>query len=94
MSTTITIDDAAEKVAKLYAQRHDLSLSKAISEIVMRHASEPDTIPNRSGPVEAAPEIDPSHSWIKYVDGIPVFNVPRGRTIRNEEIRALMDEDF
>lgn len=38
MRTTITLDDAAEQVATQYAQSRDISLSKAISELVVRAA--------------------------------------------------------
>jgi hypothetical protein len=31
---------------------------------------------------------------IKYIDGIPVFDIPQGRTITDQEIRAALAEDF
>jgi len=31
---------------------------------------------------------------IKYVDGIPVFDIPQGRAITNEEVLAALAEDF
>ena len=57
MRTTITLDDEAEGIARQYAESRNLSLSKAIEELIVRS-------------VRRQPRV-------KYVDGIPVFDLPR-----------------
>jgi predicted transcriptional regulator len=74
MRTTIKLDDEAGEIVQLYADSRAISISKAISELVLQ-ATKPRT-------------------WIKYVDGIPVFDIPQGRTITQEEIRAALTEEF
>jgi len=74
MRTTIQLDDEAEEIVRLYADSRDISVSKAISELV----------------VEA---VRPKMR-IKYIDGIPVFDVPRGKMITDEHVRALIAEEI
>ena len=93
MSATVTLEDAAAEVAKLYAESREISLSKAASELVLQHGLHESQI---QSPPEAGSTvvIDPDRSWIKYVDGIPQFNIPQGRIITNDEVRAALEEDF
>jgi hypothetical protein len=73
MRTTITLDDEAAEIARQYAQGRDLSLSKAINELIVRGT--------RRTP------------RIKYVDGLPVFDLPKSRRrITTEFIKELEDE--
>lgn len=72
MRTTIKLDEEAEEIVRLYADSRDISISKAISELVLQ-AAKPRT-------------------WIKYKDGIPVFDVPRGEMIPDELVRQLEAE--
>lgn len=74
MRTTIKLDDEAEEIVRLYADSRDISVSKAISELVVQ-------------------AVHPKMR-IKYIDGIPVFDIPQGRTIRDEEIRAALAEEI
>ena len=74
MRTTIQLDDEAEEIVRLYAGSRDISVSKAISELV-RQAVQP-------------------KMRIKSVDGIPVFDVPRGETISDEHVRTLIAEEL
>jgi hypothetical protein len=57
MRTTITLDDEAEDIARQYAESRNLSLSKAIGELIVRS-------------VRRQPRI-------KYVNGRPVFDLPK-----------------
>ncbi|HTV65634.1 MAG TPA: hypothetical protein VMD98_08520 [Bryocella sp.] len=73
MRTTITLDDETAAIATQYARSRELSLSKAISELIVR------------GTRRAA--------RIKYVDGLPVFDLPKSRRrITTEFVKALEDE--
>jgi hypothetical protein len=74
MRTTITLDDPAQEIATLYAESRDISLSKAICELVVRA-------------VDAKPRI-------KYIDGFPVFDVPRGEIIPNERAKEIEADEF
>jgi predicted transcriptional regulator len=74
MRTTIKLDDEAEQIVRLYADSRDISVSKAISELVVQ-------------------AVHPKMR-IKYVDGIPVFDIPQGRTITDEEVRAAIAEEY
>jgi len=94
MSATVTLEDAAAEVAKLYAESREISLSKAASELVLQHGLRESSLEKKPEAAEASVVIDPDRSWIKYVDGIPQFNIPQGRIISNEEIRAALEEDF
>ena len=74
MRTTLSLDDEAAEIAAHYAQSRNLTLSKAVSELIVRGT--------RRKP------------RIKYVDGIPVFDLPRGeREITTEHVRALEGEE-
>ena len=72
--TTIQLDDEAGEIVRLYADSRDISVSKAISELVIQ-ATKPRT-------------------WIKYVDGIPVFEVPPGKIITDELVRQIEAEEI
>jgi hypothetical protein len=74
MRTTIQLDEEAEEIVRLYADSREISVSKAISELVLQ-AAKPKT-------------------WIKYVDGIPVFDVPREEEISDELVRKLEAEEI
>jgi hypothetical protein len=74
MRTTIKLDDEAGEIVRLYADSRDVSISKAISELVLQ-------------------AVQPKMR-IKYIDGIPVFDIPQGRVIRDEEIRAALAEEI
>ena len=70
MRTTVTLDDDVAEIAAQYAQSRDLSLSKAIAELIVRGTRK-------------APRI-------KYVDGLPVFDLPKTRQpITSEQVKAL-----
>jgi hypothetical protein len=74
MRTTIKLDEEAGEIVRLYADSRDVSISKAISELVLQ-------------------AVQPKMR-IKYIDGIPVFDIPQGRVIRDEEIRAAVAEEI
>jgi hypothetical protein len=74
MRTTVKLDEEAEEIVKLYADSRDISVSKAISELVVQ-ATKPRT-------------------WIKYKDGIPIFDVPRGEIIPDALVRRLVAEEI
>ncbi len=74
MRTTVKLDDEAGEIVRLYADSRAISVSKAISELVLQ-AAKPRT-------------------WIKYVDGIPVFDVPRGPVITDELVRQIEAEEI
>jgi hypothetical protein len=72
MRTTIKLDDEAGEIVRLYADSREISISKAISELVLE-ATQP-------------------KMRIKYIDGTPVFDVPRGDMISDELVRQLEAE--
>jgi hypothetical protein len=74
MRTTVKLEEEASEIVQLYASSRDISVSKAISELVLE-------------------AVHPKMR-IKYIDGIPVFDIPQGRTITDEEVRAALAEDF
>jgi hypothetical protein len=74
MRTTIKLDDEAEEIVRLYAGSRDISVSKAISELVVQ-------------------AVHPKMR-IKYIDGIPVFDVPRGEMISDEHVRRMIAEEL
>ena len=75
MRTTISLDDEAAAIAAQYAESRNVTLSKAVSELILR-GSKP------------APRI-------KYVDGLPVLDVPPGRKrITTAHVRALEQEGW
>ena len=68
------MDDEAAAIAAQYAESRNLTLSKAVSELIVRAT--------RRKP------------RIKYVDGLPVFDLPRGeKKITTEHVRALEVEE-
>ncbi len=74
MRTTLTLDDDVATIAAQYAQSRDLSLSKAIAELIVRGTRK-------------APRI-------KYVDGLPVFDLPKAREpITSQQVKALEAEE-
>jgi hypothetical protein len=74
MRTTITLDDASASVAAQYARSRDISLSKAIAELILRGTRK--------------------SARIKYVDGLPVFDLPkRGKPITSELVKALETDE-
>ena len=74
MRTTVKLDDEASEIVQLYADSRAISVSKAISELVLQ-------------------AVQPKMR-IKYIDGIPVFDIPQGRTITQEEVRAALAEEL
>jgi len=74
MRTTLSLDDEAAAIAAQYAESRNVTLSKAVSELIVRAT--------RRKP------------RIKYVDGLPVFDLPRGeKKITTEHARALEAEE-
>jgi len=74
MRTTITIDDDVAGIAVQYAKSRDLSLSKAIGELILRGARKT--------------------ARIKFVDGLPVFDLPREKQpITTERVKAFEAEE-
>jgi hypothetical protein len=70
MRTTITLDDEAAAVAAQYAKARDVSLGKAIGELILRGTRK--------------------SSRIKFVDGLPVFDMPKEtHPITNERVKAF-----
>jgi hypothetical protein len=74
MRTTVKLEEEAREIVQLYADSNDISVSKAISELVMQAAR--------------------PRNWIKYKDGIPIFDVPRGPMISDELVRQLVAEEI
>jgi hypothetical protein len=74
MRTTIKLDEEAGEIVRLYADSRDISVSKAISELVLE-------------------AVQPKMR-IQYIDGIPVFDVPRGKIITDEHVRRLIAEEI
>lgn len=74
MRTTINLEDEAAEIAALYARSRDVSLSRAVSELIVRGT--------RRKP------------RIKYVDGIPVFDLGADEEpITTEQVKALEAEE-
>jgi hypothetical protein len=94
MTATVTLEDAAMEVAKRYAERHEISLSKATSELVLQNGSCEFPLQEQTKAPEPTVLFDPDRSWIKYVNGIPQCNIPQGRTITNAEVLATLEEEF
>jgi len=75
MRTTLSLDDEAAEVAAQYDKARNMTLSKAVSELIV-----------------SATRRKPR---IKYVDGLPVFDLPRGeKEITTEHVRALEGEEW
>jgi hypothetical protein len=74
MRTTITLDDDVAAIAMRYAQSRELSLSEAISELIVRATQK--------------------RPRIKYVDGLPVFDLPKPRrSITSQQVKAFEAHD-
>ena len=74
MRTTITLDDDIAEIAAQYAKSRDLSLSRAIAELILRGTRKT--------------------ARIKFVDGLPVFDLPKEREpITSERVRAFEVEE-
>jgi hypothetical protein len=74
MRTTITLDDDIAELAAHYARSRDLSLSKAIAELILRGTRKT--------------------ARIKFVDGLPVFDLPKEREpITSERVKAFEAEE-
>ena len=74
MRTTITLDDDTAQVAAQYAKSRNLTLSKAIGELILRGT-------------RRAPRI-------KFVNGLPVFDLPREKEpITTERVKAFEAEE-
>ena len=74
MRTTINLDDEAAAIAAQYAKSRDLTLGKAIGELILRST-------------RRAPRI-------KFVDGLPVFDMPKEKQpITTERVKAFEAED-
>ncbi len=70
MRATLTLDDDVAATVAQYAASRDLSLSKAIAELIVRGTRK-------------APRI-------KYVDGFPVFDLPKSvRPITSRQVKGL-----
>jgi hypothetical protein len=70
MRTTINLDDEPAEIAAQYAKSRQLTLGKAIGELILRSTR---TTPR-----------------IKYVDGLPVFDMPREpQAITTARIKAF-----
>lgn len=74
MRTTINLDDEAAAIAAQYAKSRDLTLGKAIGELILRST--------RRSP------------RIKYVDGLPVFDMPKEKQpISTERVKDFEVEE-
>jgi hypothetical protein len=74
MRTTINLDDGAAKIAAQYAKSRDLTLGKAIGELILRSTRK--------------------SSRIKYVDGLPVFDMPKEKhPITSERVKTFEPEE-
>ena len=74
MRTTLSLDDDAAEIAAQYAKARNTTLSKAVSELIVRST--------RSKP------------RIKYVDGLPVFDLRGEKKITTEHVKALESEGW
>lgn len=75
MRTTISLDDEAAAIAAHYAESRNVTLGKAVSELIVRGA-------------KRSPRI-------KYVDGLPVLDLPPGKKrITTAHVRALEQEGW
>jgi hypothetical protein len=74
MRTTINLDDEAAAIAAQYAKSRDLTLGKAIGELILRST--------RRSP------------RIKYVDGLPDFDMPKEKQPNStERVKAFEAEE-
>jgi hypothetical protein len=78
MRTTLTLSDEAAQFVSHYAQARALRMGEAVSELVMQA---------KEGLVPKQP------TRFKRVNGIPVFDVPKGiKTVTTEDVKALLDD--
>ena len=74
MRTTINLDDEPAAIAAQYAKSRQLTLGKAIGELIL-HSTR-------------------NSSRIKFVDGLPVFDMPKEkRPITSERVKAIEAEE-
>lgn len=74
MRTTVNLDDEAAAIAAEYAKSRDITLGKAIGELILRGTRKT--------------------SRIKYVDGLPVFDLPAEKhPITTERVKTLLAEE-
>jgi hypothetical protein len=74
MRTTISLDDEAAQIAAQYAESRNITLGKAVSELIVRGTRRP--------------------ARIKFVDGLPVFDLsPSEKAITSEQVKALAEEE-
>lgn len=74
MRTTLTLDDDAAEIAAQYARSREMSLSRAVSELIRRGTRRP--------------------ARIKFVDGLPVFDLPRSdKPLTIDQIKAMAEEE-
>lgn len=74
MRTTINLDDEAAAIALQYAKSRDLTLGKAIGELILRGTRK--------------------SSRIKYIDGLPVFDMPKEKLpITTERVKDFEAEE-
>jgi hypothetical protein len=74
MRTTINLDEEPAIIAAQYAKSRDLTLGKAISELILRGTRK--------------------SSRIKYVDGLPVFDLPKDtQPITTARVKAFEVEE-
>ena len=71
MRTTVTLNDDVAAIAKRYTESRELSLSKAIAELIVRATRRA--------------------ARIKYVDGLPVFDLPKSEQpiTSEQQVKAL-----
>jgi hypothetical protein len=75
MRTTLSLDDQAAAIAAQYAKARNMTLGKAVSELIVSAA--------RGKP------------RIKYVDGLPVFDLgPGEEPITTEHVKELEAEGY
>jgi len=75
MRTTLSLDDEAAAIAAQYAKARNVTLGKAVSELIVNST--------RREP------------RIKYVDGLPVFDLgPSEEPITTERVRELEAEGY
>ena len=78
MRTTVTIPDDALEIASVYAKANDITLGKALGELVRKAAT----------PAKDAP------SRVKVLaDGLPAFP-SRGKRITPEMVKKVLEEEF
>ncbi|HKD84171.1 MAG TPA: hypothetical protein VKB58_05440 [Terriglobales bacterium] len=75
MRTTINLDEEVAELAAQYAKARNVSLGKAIGELILRGTRK--------------------ESRIKFVDGLPVFDMPKEKDpITTERVKAFEAEEW